>query len=251
MDNAGNAVVAYQTVFAGGSGKFFNNFDIAVDRITSNGSELGGPAITETGIATDKPGFASSSPDIALDPNGTGMFVVGFETQLLGATQGNLTVQVDEVNPSGNIIYWANLPAYPNNYQPAVSLDANGGYMMTFTANLGRGTPPEQVWAVLGQLPSSPAAKNLALTPTIQAGQLAHLTGSLTDASGDKNLMLTVNWGDGSKPDQSKPGLKPFAVTHKYLKPGVYKVHATWTDDHGLSRGRDLFVTVNDPKKGL
>jgi hypothetical protein len=79
-------------------------------------------------------------------------------------------------------------------------------------------------------------------------GQLATLTGSLMDASGNANLTLTVNWGDGSKPDQSKPGLKPFAVTHKYLKPGTYKVYATWSDDHGLSRSRDLFVTVNAPK---
>jgi hypothetical protein len=251
MDNAGNAMVAYQKVFEGGSGKFFNNFDIEVDRITSNGFELGGPAITETGIAYNNPGFASDSPDIALDPNGTGIFVVSFETQLLGATQGNRTVQIDEVNASGNIIYWANLAAYPNNYQPAVSLDANGGYMMPFTANLGRGTVPEQVWAVLGHLPSSPAAKDLKLTPTVQLGQLATLTGSLTDASGDKNLTLTVNWGDGSKPDQSKPGLKPFAVTHKYDKAGTYKVHATWSDDHGLSRSRDLVVTVDAPKTGL
>jgi hypothetical protein len=85
----------------------------------------------------------------------------------------------------------------------------------------------------------------------VQAGEPAHLTGSLTDAAGNKNLTLTVNWGDGPKPDQSKPGLMPFAVTHKYLKTGIYKVHVTWSDDHGLSRSWDLYVTVNDPKKGL
>jgi hypothetical protein len=141
-----------------------------------------------------------------------------------------------------------NLGAFPNNNHPAISIDGHGGYMWTFTANVGNPTTPQQVWAIYGQLPIAPAATNLKLTPTVQAGQPATLTGSLTDAAGNANLTLTVDWGDGSKPDQSKPGLKPFAVTHKYTVAGTYKVHATWSDNHGLSRSRDLFVTVSAPK---
>jgi hypothetical protein len=37
-------------------------------------------------------------------------------------------------------------------------------------------------------------------------------------------------------------------VTHKYTVAGTYMVHVTWSDDHGLSRSRDLYVTVNAPK---
>jgi hypothetical protein len=256
VDNAGNAVVAYETKTDGGSSQFNNGFDIAVTKVSSFGvtdpNSL--PAntifITHTGINNSHAnGIDSTLPDIALDPNGSGMFVVAYNTQLLGAPVGYRTVQVDEVNGNkGSVFYAYNEPAFPNNVGPAVSLDANGGYQMTYTANVNRSDVPQQVWTALGQLPIAPAAKDLALTPTITTNQSAVLTGSLIDAAGNANLTLTVNWGDGSKPDQSKPGLKPFAVTHKYLKPGVYKVHATWSDDHGLSRSRDLFVTVNAPK---
>src|SRR5262249_10942825 len=136
VDNAGNAVVAYETVWSGGSGRFVSNaYDIAVTKVSSAG--VTDPdalpsntiAITYTGIAVNAPGINSTLPDIALDPSGTGMFVVAFNTQLLGAPVGYRTVQVDEVNGNnGSIMYWYNEPAFPNNVGPAVSLDANGGY---------------------------------------------------------------------------------------------------------------------------
>ena len=96
----------------------------------------------------------------------------------------------------------------------------------------------------LASLPVAPAAQNLALTSPIKAGQSATLSGQLVDADGDTNLTLTVNWGDGSKPQQSKPGTKPFALKHKYAHAGTYTVHVTWTDSTGLSNSRDLKVTV-------
>jgi hypothetical protein len=76
------------------------------------------------------------------------------------------------------------------------------------------------------------------------------LSGQLTDGAGNANLTLTVVWGDGSQPQQSKPGLKPFAVTHKYAVAGTYKVRVTWSDDHGLSNNRELFITVNPAPAG-
>src|SRR5262249_13700400 len=143
-------------------------------------------------------------------------------------------------------IYTYNEPAFPNNIGPAVSLDANGGYQMTYTANLGRGTPPQQVWTALGHLPIAPAAQNLALTTPIKPGHLATLSGQLTDAAGDTNLTLTVDWGDGSQAQQFQPGLQPFAFKHKYRHAGTYTVHATWTDaSNGLSNSRDLTIVVS------
>jgi hypothetical protein len=57
-------------------------------------------------------------------------------------------------------------------------------------------------------------------------------------------LSLTVLWGDGSAPDQLTPDRDPFAVTHTYASPGVYHVHALWTDGAGVSNGRDLTIKV-------
>src|SRR5262249_59754523 len=124
MDNAGNAVTAFQTINQGGSGRFNNTFDIAVERTNSGGFNTGYAFGTTTGIGFDTPPFPSQVPDIALDPNGTGMFVVSFETQLLGATQGNRTVQLDEVSGSNAIIGVANLAAFPDNTQPTATLPA-------------------------------------------------------------------------------------------------------------------------------
>src|SRR5262249_60186024 len=115
-------------------------------------------------------------------------------------------------------------------------------YLLTFNAGVGSGD--QDIHGRFGQLPTAPAAQNLTLTPSIQAGQSATLTGQLTDGDGDTNLTLTVNWGDGSKPQQSKPGIQPFAVMHKYHHAGTYTVHVTWTDSTGLSNSRNLTLAV-------
>jgi hypothetical protein len=141
------------------------------------------------------------------------------------------------------------LPSSPSTFNPALSIAGNGSYLMTydtFTVPLN----DRDIHGRFGSLPVAPAAKNLALTPTIQAGQSAILTGQLTDADGDTNLTLTVNWGDGSKPQQSKPGTKTFAVAHNYVNPGTYTVHVTWTDSTGLSNSRDLMITVKPKDHG-
>jgi hypothetical protein len=57
-------------------------------------------------------------------------------------------------------------------------------------------------------------------------------------------LTLTVIWGDGSAPDQSTPDRDPFAVTHTYASPGVYTVHAIWSDSDGVSNTQDLTIRV-------
>jgi hypothetical protein len=118
----------------------------------------------------------------------------------------------------------------------------NGNYQLTYTA--GVGSSDQHVVGRVNQLSSAPAAQNLTLTAPITAGRSATLSGQLVDGNGDKNLTLTVNWGDGSKPQHSKPRTKPFALKHKYAHAGTYTVHATWTDSTGLSNSRDLSLMV-------
>ena len=73
------------------------------------------------------------------------------------------------------------------------------------------GSGDRDIHGRFGHLPVAPAAQNLALTSPIKVGQSATLSGQLVDGDGDTNLTLTVNWGDGSKVQQIKPGTKPFA----------------------------------------
>jgi hypothetical protein len=224
LDNVNNAVVAYGTNSALGGG-----FHAMARRVFSGG--ILGPEITVSGNLSNP----FPDPEVAVNPN-TGAYVVAYNV----ATSGPTRAQVTEVNANNTIASRSDLINVQGS--PAVSSDPNGNYLLSYTEVFSNGD--KDIFAQPGHMPSAPAAKNLALTPTIQPGQSATLTGQLRDADGDTNLTLTVDWGDGSQPQQSKPGLNAFAVTHKYLRPGIYKVHATWTDSTGLSNSRDLFVTV-------
>jgi hypothetical protein len=242
MDSAGNAVVAYQTVNFGGTGRFANLFDIVAQRFNSAGAEIGFTDITLSGIA--EPPVNNVLPSVALSPTG-GSYVVGYQAQF---HDGSRNVAVAEVNGSDTIVGALGLPTSPNYVAPALSIAGNGKYLFTFDA-FDNGGADRNIHGRFGSLPVAPAAQNLALTSPIKAGQSATLSGQLTDAAGNKKLALTVNWGDGSEPQQSHPGLKPFALMHKYIKTGTYKVHVTWTDNiTGLSNSRDLILTVKKAK---
>jgi hypothetical protein len=160
----------------------------------------------------------------------------------VGFNDGNTTAVV-EVNGSNTPVAAGILPSSPSTFNPALSIAGNGSYLMTydtFTIPLN----DRDIHGRFGILPVAPAAQNLALTSPIKPGHLATLSGQLVDGDGDTNLTLTVDWGDGSQPVQSQPGLDPFAVKHKYRRAGTYTVHATWTDSTGLSNSRDLTLVV-------
>jgi hypothetical protein len=96
---------------------------------------------------------------------------------------------------------------------------------------------------------NAPAAKNLKLSKSVKVGEAATLTGQLVDPDKADVLTLTVNWGDGSKVETSKPGLKPFSLSHKYAKAGKYTVRVTWTDKLGASNHQDLKLEVTPASK--
>jgi hypothetical protein len=94
---------------------------------------------------------------------------------------------------------------------------------------------------------SPPAAQDLALTDTVQVGDLATLSGQLVDDNPDAQLQLEVDWGEGSDPDVIQPGLDPFSLQHSYAQAGTYTVRAIWTDlATGESNSRDLTIQVLD-----
>jgi hypothetical protein len=233
MDNSGNAVVVYQnTVNGATSDPFAPTVVVSALRLDSFNDIVGS---TDLGS-----GQNNNFPDVAMSPSG-GWYVVSYESDLIGIP-GNRTVEVSEVDPSNNWVYYQNLPAFANNFQPAISIDGSGNYTLTYMELSDVGF--EDIQGQTGNLPVAPAAHNLALTSPVKPHHFAVLSGSLVDASGDANLTLTVNWGDGSRPDEIQPGLQPFLVKHQYRHSGTYKVHATWSNNHGLSNSRDLTLVV-------
>jgi hypothetical protein len=98
-----------------------------------------------------------------------------------------------------------------------------------------------------GARPAGPMAAELAFPSTVAAGRFATMSGRLV---GTGALSLSVDWGDGSRPEQSTPDLRPFRMKHRYARPGTYHVRAVWTDSAGQSGFRELAITVEPAVPG-
>lgn len=91
-----------------------------------------------------------------------------------------------------------------------------------------------------------PMIINDVLTPVINEGDKATLSGQLVDPDKGDELSLVVNWGDGSPVQTYHPKLNPFAFKHRYDDDGTYNVQFTWLDDHGGSNTRTRQVVVHN-----
>jgi hypothetical protein len=168
--------------------------------------------------------------------NGPNTFNVGSPANTLDGIQGGLLLlgggnDTLNINDQGSTT--------PHVYtQTADTLSRDGTATITFfdmtTMNVHKGV-------VLG---SAPQAKNLKVTQA-KGSRTVTLTGQLTDANPAAKLTLTVDWGDDSQPQTTKPGQSPFSLKHKYAKKGTYTIRVVWTDlKTGESNGEDLRLTV-------
>jgi hypothetical protein len=186
--------------------------------------------------------FVSSTPAgvpiTIVDGGNIDVIRVGSAANTLDGIQGPLTVD-GSISGFNTLIINDQGSKTPHTYkQTATTLSRSGAATISFF-NV------ESVAVNKGPISgSAPAARNLALTSPILPGRSATLSGQLVDAAGDTNLTMTVVWGDHSKPEQIQPGLKPFALKHKYRHNGTYTVHVTWFDNHGLSNSQDLVLVV-------
>jgi hypothetical protein len=170
---------------------------------------------------------------------GNDTFSVGSAANTLDVIQGAVTVDGEfgtdtlNVNDQGSTT--------PHTYtQTATTLDRSGAARITFAGieslHVNKG-------AVLG---AAPQAKDLKLTKAVKLGQFATLSGQLTDADPAAKLRLSVDWGDGSKPQTLEPGQSPFTVKHKYGHKGSYTVRVVWTGlGTGQSNSQDLALAVS------
>lgn len=94
-----------------------------------------------------------------------------------------------------------------------------------------------------------PLIKDTTLTPLIDEGGIATLSGRLVDENADDDLFLDVDWGDGSPLESHAVGREFFSVSHRYGDDNgtdTFLVHFTWRDDSGLFNDRTLPVTVRN-----
>lgn len=96
---------------------------------------------------------------------------------------------------------------------------------------------------------SGPAFQNRSITPTIDEGGEATLTGHITTILPTDIFFLEVNWGDGGRTEtfKFKPGdPRDVVLHHRYRDDGVYSVGLLWRDQRGGFNTDTLSVTVNN-----
>src|SRR5262249_15696010 len=96
-----------------------------------------------------------------------------------------------------------------------------------------------------------PMIVDAALTPAIDEGDVATLSGRLVDPDLSDTLTLTVSWGDGTPVETFHPGREPFAVTHRFLADPAgsadeYTVRITWSDSAGNANSATRTITVRN-----
>jgi hypothetical protein len=96
-----------------------------------------------------------------------------------------------------------------------------------------------------------PAFAQRTVTPLVERGTAAKLSGIITEPDAGDTFFLDVNWGDGTKQTFTYPpgsfvsGQTQVTVEHVYRHVGRYHVRFTWRDQTGLSNDdRSFFVRV-------
>lgn len=100
---------------------------------------------------------------------------------------------------------------------------------------------------------AAPAFQNRTLTPTINEGGIATLTGTITEPDAGDTFFLDVDWGDGHSQTYVVPpeASRNVSVTHLYEDDpagpsDVYHVQLVWRDNHGGSNHADMPITVQN-----
>ncbi|MCH8347894.1 MAG: hypothetical protein IH901_05310 [Proteobacteria bacterium] len=100
----------------------------------------------------------------------------------------------------------------------------------------------------------APTLSNVAITPEIDEGEFATLSGDISDPDLENAFELIVDWGEGTSETISlAAGTTSFSVTHQYLDDAltlmasdIYTVTATLSRELGETNSHSTSVTVNN-----
>ena len=280
---AGNNTYTSDTTLAAGTLLVTGNLP-ALNKVTVNGGTLGGTGtvgkVTANGgtisPSNNVPGSSNGilfADDLFLNPNSTLLIelngVAGFQQDAIAGAPGldvRLGDQVNGVFPTLDLR--VNFASAVGDFFTIVRNMADTGSNGIFKDTEGNPLPQGAIITVNGQafqivynadfnskivlfhMDTPPAFQNRSLTASILEGQVATLTGTITEHDPLDTFFLDVNWGDGT-PVQTytfPPGShgQTVSVTHRYLDNGNFNVFALWRDPHGGGNSATLPIEVKN-----
>jgi len=185
-----------------------------------------GPSNGSTLVAMDLSGVVGRSYAIQMFHSNN--VIAGVPQDMTFVSTTNITVTT-----TPDFVFNITMPAFPV-----------GSVVWVTATDLTTGDTSEMNGVTISNTP--PMIRNDVLTPDINEGQKATLSGNLVDPDPGDELSLIVNWGDGSPVQTYHPGLASFAFQHRYVDNGTYNVNFTWIDNHGASNTRTRQVVVHN-----
>jgi DNA/RNA endonuclease G (NUC1) len=188
----------------------------------------------ETAVESNtQPPLASASGTTALDEGGSASFSAAASLDTNGAIVSYEWSFGDGSNGSGATV--AHTFADDGVYTVTVTVTDNDG--LTDTASLT--VTVSNVAPVVGAIPDA----------SVQVGDAYTVAGSFTDPGAD-TWTASVNFGDGSAPEQAMLSGHDFSLVHVYAAAGTYTVTVT-VDDGDATASTTHTVTVNSPAASL
>lgn len=173
---------------------------------------------------------------------------------------GDSTLYVTaRLNPDGSLdSSFIRSASSPNVFSlNTVNMQADGKILVGGSFSEINGFPRQYVARLLasGTSNTPPSLSNIAATTPINENGTATLSGNIADADAGDSFTLTVDWGDGSVPQNFNyaAGTTSFSETHQYLDDNPtatasdnYTISLALSDNAGGSTTASTTITVNN-----
>jgi uncharacterized delta-60 repeat protein len=164
------------------------------------------------------------------------------------------------LNPDGSLdSSFTRIVSGPNSNSPLITVNLQpDGKTLIGGDFLDIGGVPRQLIArllALGTSNEPPVLSNVTVTSPINENDVATLTGDIADANAGDSFMLTVDWGDGSAPQNFNflPGTASFSLMHQYSDDNPsgtpwdnYTINLSLSDSNGGNTTDSTALTVNN-----
>jgi PKD repeat protein len=207
---------------------------------TVNGVVVFPPVITSLSSSNPNASNPSTTGTATIQGAFTDPSAAGPDTVSVNWGDGSAVQQLTQVNPSTNAFAGTHQFTQPGTYTIFVTVTDADGISTVQSVTVVVTFPPQ----VTSLMSSNATASNPSTNGTVS------IQGSFQDTSSTGNDTVTVNWGDGSAPQQLtnvNQTTDTFSGTHQYTQPGNYTIFLTVANPNGLSATQAVDAVVMFP----